>query len=62
MYVITHIIDDNEVYTYSYDRHVDFRIKFQEITRGFPGSRIRRYCFDGGMLYNVVISSYSMRF
>ena len=62
MYVITHIIDNNEVHTYKYDRYGDFKIKFQEIRRRFKNSRIRRYCSDGGMLYEVVISSYSMRF
>ena len=61
MYVITHIIDDNEVYTYRYDRFRDFRIKLQEIKRRFPGSRTRYYT-NQGLSPEVVISSYSFKF
>ena len=59
MFVITHIIDDDEVYTYEYDHFREFRIKLQEIRRRFPKSRVRRYYTNQGLLDEVVVSSYS---
>ena len=61
MYVITHIINDNEVYTYKYNRFRDFRIRLQEIKSRFPRSRTRYYT-NQVLSPEVVISSYSSKF